>query len=296
MTKPSYTKSHKSYDEQVDQLISRGMVINDRDLAIRTLQQVNYYRLGVYWYSYETDHVTHQLRAGTHFEDVVALYEFDRKLRLMVLDAIERIEVSFRAQWTYHLSKHHGCHAHMNESIHNQAWLGTLSELSGCINRPDEEFINSFMEKYSNASPPIWAVSEIMSFGLLSKWFKNLQDNAVRKDIARIYGLHPDTLSSWLQNLTVVRNNCAHHSRLWNRRFGRVRPTIPRRNPKFAGTAFCNQDPLSNSLTLILYLLDIISPGHDWRTRFIALVNSHPTVPLNEMGFVTGWQTHPIWR
>lgn len=291
MNKPLYNKPHISYEDQVEKLISRGMAVADRAAAIHILQHVNYYRLGVYWHSFEQDHVAHTFRAGTRFEDVVALYEFDRLLRSLVMDAIERIEVSFRTQWTYHLSAAYGSHAHMVQKAHSAAWPYTVEELNREIARTDEIFIKRLMQKYGDASPPIWAVSEIMSFGLMSKWFKNLRVNTVRKNIAHIYGVHPDILESWMQHLCVVRNSCAHHSRLWNRRFDRAAP----KHPVMLQPEFVPGHPLANTLVILLYLLDVISPGHHWRQRFTALLEQYPAVPLAEMGLAPNWQKQTIW-
>jgi abortive infection bacteriophage resistance protein len=294
--KHPYNKPHISYDEQVDKLASRGMVIDDRDEAIRTLQHINYYRLGVYWHSYEVDHTSHYFAPNTRFSDIVALYDFDRKLRLLVLDAIERIEVSIRTQWTYHLSQAYGAHAHMIAKLHSKDWQKTVEDLHKEVRRSDEVFIRRIMQKYPESSPPIWAVSEIMSFGLLSKWYKNLRVNTARKKIASMYQVHPDILQSWMQHLTVIRNNCAHHSRLWNRHFDRAKPMHPQHHPVISSHDFVSGHQLFNTLTIILYLLDIISPGHAWRQRYSALVKEHPTVPLKEMGFPDDWPKRAIWQ
>lgn len=291
-TKPSYSKPHNTFDQQVDRLISRGMIIKDRAFAIHTLERTNYYRLGVYWHTYEQDHTSHQFIKGTRFEDVVALYEFDRNLRLLVFDAIERIEISFRAQWTYYLSAAYGSHAHMNGKAHSPEWAKTVEELEKEVARTDELFIKRILRKYGDSSPPIWAVCEIMSFGLVSKWFKNLRVNTVRKNIANMYKVHPDILESWMQHLCVVRNNCAHHSRLWNRQFDRAAP----RHPVKLNSQFVAGHPLANTLVIILYLLDIISPSHDWRQRFCALLDSYPSVPINEMGLAKNWHESDIWK
>ena len=296
MSKPRYNKPHISYEAQVDKLISRGMIITDRAAAIRTLQHINYYRLGVYWHSFERDHQTHRFIDGTSFEQVVALYEFDRKLRLLVLDGIERFEISIRTQWTYHMSEAYGSHAHLVEKAHSHDWFKTAEELQKELKRTDEVFIKRIMSKYGDPTPPIWAVSEIMSFGLLSKWYKNLRVNTVRKNVARLYGVHPDILESWMQHFTVVRNNCAHHSRLWNRHFDRVAPSLPKQHPAFNPSPFVPGYPLANSIVILLYLLDIISPGHDWRQRFCQLVAAYPTVPLKDMGFADNWRDLTVWQ
>jgi abortive infection bacteriophage resistance protein len=70
---------------------------------------------------------TNRFHQGTTFEDILNLYTFDRELRLLVLDAIERIEISIRAKWAYHLTQRHGAHAHLNADlfVNKSRWIYT---------------------------------------------------------------------------------------------------------------------------------------------------------------------------
>ena len=291
-----YTKSHKTHAEQVDILKKRGMIVDDPEWAESVLQHINYYRLGIYWHFFEKDHETHQFRDGTSFAHVVELYDFDRKLRLLVFDALERIEVSVRTQWAYHLSKAHGAHAHLNREIHNDKWEEAVEYMDKSLANTGERFIKRSMEKYEEETPPIWAVSEILSFGSISRWIKNIKDNKVRKAIAVTYGVRPDILESWLQHLSVLRNRCAHHARLWNRDFSSSRIKFPRNQELLGLDPQTKAHKLFHSLTIILYLLDIISPDHSWRKKFVALLDAHPSVPRAEMGFLAGWRDNTVWH
>lgn len=272
------------------------MEFADTARAAEVLRDTNYYRLGAYWLGFEQDHATHQFKKGTAFEQVVALYEFDRALRLLVLDAIERFEVSARAQWTYHLSHAYGAHAHTVEAAHERTlWARNVEDLTKETQRADEVFIDHLTQKYAETLPPIWAVSEVMSFGLLSRWYKSLRVNSVRKAIAARYQVHPDVLESWLQHFTVVRNNCAHHSRLWNRWFDRVALMIPKRHPVLEGEFFTTKNKLYNSLLVLAFLTHTIMGGDEWKQSLLALINANPAVPLADMGFPENWRTMAIW-
>jgi abortive infection bacteriophage resistance protein len=103
MPKQSYSKPALSIEQQISQLCGRGMVIADTRLASHYLSQINYYRLTSYWLPFESNHDTHAFQRGTNFEQVLDLYIFDRELRLLVLDAIERVEVAVRTQLSFHL-------------------------------------------------------------------------------------------------------------------------------------------------------------------------------------------------
>lgn len=273
------------------------MAFADKALAAAVLRDTNYYRLGAYWLGFEHDHATHQFMAGTSFEQVVALYEFDRALRLIVLDAIERFEVSARAQWTYHMSHTYGAHAHMVDAAHEKTlWTRNIDDLRKETIRADEVFIDHLTQKYAEALPPIWAVSEVMSFGLLSRWYKSLRVNSVRKAIASRYQVHPDVLESWLQHFTVVRNNCAHHSRLWNRWFDRVALMIPKRHAVIEGEFFTAKNKLYNSLLVLAFLMRTITGGDSWKQSLLELIDANPAVRLADMGFPDNWRTMAIWN
>lgn len=102
-----FAKSAITYAQQVALLQQRGMVIDDPAEAEFYLQHLNYYRLAAYWLPFEGDHASHAFRAGTRFAEVLNLYIFDRELRLLLLDAIECVEVSVRSQWAYQLARRH---------------------------------------------------------------------------------------------------------------------------------------------------------------------------------------------
>lgn len=295
MTRP-FSKPATTYAQQVALLQQRGMVIQDTAEAVFYLQHLNYYRLGAYWLPFEADHATHRFRAGTRFDEVLNLYVFDRELRLLVLDAIERVEVSVRSQWAYQLAHQHGPHAHLDVDLafKPHLWQGNLSKLSEEVSRSDEAFIKHLQSTYAETLPPVWAVCEVMSLGLLSRWYNNLKPMPTRRAIAAAYGVDEKVLESWLRHLSLVRNTCAHHSRLWNREFT-ITPLLPRSKPTGLAIQFqSNSRKLYNSLIILLHFMDAIAPRHHWRTRLKTLITSHD-IPVAAMDFPTHWQRLPIW-
>lgn len=291
-----FAKPATTYLQQIQLLQTRGLIIDDHVKAEFYLQQINYYRLCSYWLPFESDHATHAFKQGTSFSQVLNLYIFDRELRLLVMDAIERLEISVRAQWAYQLAHHHGPHAHLdpNLSFNSSYWQQNYNKLSEEFNRADEIFIRHLKDKYSEPLPPIWAVCEIMSFGLLSRWFNNLKPMPTRKAIARVYGIDQAVLESWLRHLSLVRNMCAHHSRLWNRDFT-VTPEIPLRKPRDLNRNFQpGSRKIYNTLVLLLHCMDVIAPDHHWRQRLIGLISNHD-IPVRAMGFPADWQSRSIW-
>jgi abortive infection bacteriophage resistance protein len=295
-----YDKPPLSVDQQIDLLISRGMAIGDRQRAARYLTHINYYRLRAYWLIFEEsgDEGTHRFKLGARFDDALSLYVFDRKLRMLVLEAIERVEVSFRTRFAYILGNKYGSHAYLeknlfrSEGTHSQC----LSSLREEFSRSRETFIEHYKSKYHEPDlPPIWAACEIMSFGQLSQWFHNLKQHSDRKAIAAIFGIDELVLSSFMHHLTHIRNLVAHHGRLWNRRliFKMILPKRPDEIVNWLNPAADRN--IYNTLVILGYLMNLMSPGTTWCNRVRQLVEAYPLADPAFMGFPLGWQEMSLW-
>lgn len=284
------------------------MIFTDPASALNQLASISYYRLSGYWFPFrvrnEFGNVTSQFEPETYFDSVIELYEFDRKLRVLVLDAIERVEVAIRTQFTYHIGHTYGAFGHANaQNFHpgfnHRSWL---QKLEGETSRSSDEFINHFKRKYQGfPTIPIWMLTEVMSLGALSFGYKGLINNQRdgiedKKAIAQYFNLHYKRLGDWLHTLTYVRNICAHHSRLWNRELAikpdKVKeqvwlpPITPRNNRIFY------------ILLMLRHLLRATGNGEDWASSINELL-----LPFAEqkrwrasMGLPKNWREHPLWR
>jgi abortive infection bacteriophage resistance protein len=302
--KASYNKPPTTFSEQVNKLVSRGLAIPDQSKAEFYLSQLNYYRFAAYCLPFEQDHASHRFQANTAFDDVLNLYIFDRELRLLVLDAIERIEVSLRTQLAYHLSHNHNtAHPQLNPELFYNAIIygASINKLEGDISRSREDFIKHLKNKYEELQPPIWAAVELMTMGQLSKWFSNIKSRADRQAICRVYGLDEKIMTSFCEHLSLVRNHAAHHARLWNRDFTKT-PMLPKRGePALLDSLSVLPDSdrklrkLYNSFVLLAYLMNKICGEHHWKQRLIQLINHHQ-IDIGRMGFPADWQARPIWQ
>lgn len=279
------------------------MTVADEQQAIFHLGQVNYYRLGAYWLPFEKTHHPHCFKPNTQFEQVWDLYIFDRELRLLLLDAIERIEVAIRTRFAYEMAHRHGTHSYMDEQFFKEPhrWQRLMTSLQGEIDRADEVFIEHYKRNYNDPLlPPVWAVCEVMSFGQLSKWYHLLAPKQTRKEIAEHFNCDEKQFEGVLHHLVYLRNLCAHHSRVWNRKLTKTLAK-PRTKP-FGLAAQCNFDEATaanrkiyNSLVFLLHFLDKIAPQHTWRSRLCKLLQQNNTNTAF-MGFPQDWQSYPIWQ
>lgn len=297
-----FDKLPKTADEQIDLLLGRGMGIPDRNAASHWLLHLNYYRLTGYWLPFEETHDPHSFKAGTTFHQVINLYIFDRQLRLLLLDAIERVEVSVRTQWAYHLAHDGGPHSYLDplhSSSHRQL-VRQASMLASEIERSQEAFIIHLRTKYNEPDmPPVWAACEVLSLGQLSRWYELLRPTSLRSKIAKTYGLDQQVLQSLLHHLTYIRNLCAHHSRVWNRDLTIVPPTI-RSKPKVLAEsidAVAGSSPrkIYNTCCFIAHLMNKVAPSHQWRESLYDLLDRH-AIDAVAMGFPEDWKSRPLWR
>jgi len=297
-----FSKPSFSTEQQIALLNERGLSIPDPQNASHYLRHISYYRLRAYWLPLEVEHpndTDHCFADGASFEDALALYVFDRELRLLVMDAIERIEVSVRGHWSYHLAMKYGSHGYLRPENYLRAdrFATAFSSLIEETERSKDTFVKHYKRKYGDPEHlPIWMASEVMSLGHLSKWLGNLKLRSDRQAIARAYGLDEKVLVSVTHHLTYVRNICAHHSRLWNKQFT-VTMTVPT-NPAALSMAMNSSTDrlLYNTLVVIGYLMDVIAPGSGWRTRLILLRDSCPLAPDTAMGFPDGWRDLAAWK
>lgn len=274
------------------------MNIPDKVKARHYLSHINYYRLVAYWLPFEADHETHTFKEGTDFDRVIELYVFDRELRLALLDAIERIEVSLRTQIAYHLSNKYGPHAHLNHEVFKDysKYTRNLSTMCGVVFGSREKFVTHLLRKYDEPLPPLWATVDLLSLGHLSKLFSNIRLPSDRQLISSIYRVDETLLMSFLHHLTTVRNLCAHHSRVWNREFT-FKMKIPHKKPRHLSESLNKraENKLYNTLCWLNYMLSIISPESEWRQSILNLMGEHE-ISKSAVGFPDGYESYEIWK
>ena len=301
-----FTKAALSTGQQLQRLLERGMHVADTAGALHTLSHINYYRLRGYWLPFETAGTAphpapqeHRFAAGVDFDTVVGLYNFDRELRLLLLDAIERVEISLRTRMANELTMRYGPLAH-DDAAHfarRDTWQHGRDELHKEYVRSRETFAEHYRRQYPQlSSPPLWVACELMSLGHLSRWLQNLARPKDRQAIANAYALDEKVLVSFVHHLSIVRNHCAHHGRVWNRKFA-IQMLIPTKKP--AGLAV-NFHPgqgghLYNTLVMLLHFMDAIAPRHSWRQRLKALLE-RSRMPIGPMGFPEDWTSRPLWQ
>lgn len=298
MPKPAHT-----IQEQIALLKSRGMRFRDEHSAPHFLQNISYYRLKGYWWDLQADRVEHVFQPDTYFEDIVDRYNFDRHLRLILFDAVERIEIALRTQLIYHLSIAHGpCWYQDFHLFTDPVWLAKhLDTLMNEFDRSQEIFIVDHKKRFPDTYPESWKIMEVASMGTLSKYYKNLKHNLPEKAaIAKGMGLNlHKELSSWLEAIVYVRNILAHHSRLWSRDMVK-RPTLTLKSPSGPWLNLPLDEAQQKKPFLIissmLFLSNKVTPNHQIKAKILDLFSQNPEMPIYKLGFFNNWEKQDLWK
>ncbi|MDO5725221.1 MAG: Abi family protein [Tissierellia bacterium] len=214
----SNQKVATTYEQQIDILIERGCQINDKNFCKEKLSCINYYRLTAYFLPFKTK--DDKYVPGTSFEKIYYIYEFDRKLRNIIYNAIEVIEISLRSRLSYLHAHKYGPLGYLNAENFNKRhnFVKFHKNIKTEINRNKEvSFVKHHLKKYGGQFP-IWVIIELFSFGMISYFYSDLKTQD-QKLIAKEFGVNYGDLKSWLRCLTDLRNICAHYGRLYYKTF-----------------------------------------------------------------------------
>lgn len=318
----AYVKPYLTVAQQIALLQSRGMAITDIPKASSYLERIGYYRLSGYSYPYRTSDtdpatglltIRDQFKPGTQFSEIVELYVFDKMLRLLMLDIIERIEIALRVQITLQIGQY-GPLAHRDpKQLHgnfsrrpdpntgqtrHREWLRRVDE---AFDQSKEDFAKHFRTKYAGDNPPIWIAAEAWDFGAMSMLFGGL-NKADQLAIAQKFKVPTfRSMETWIRAINVSRNICAHHSRLWNRAIV-IQPTWPSATAvpllsHLVGNTHA-QTRVYGIACICAYLLQSINPTSKWCHRFRDHVGTFPNskiVSLHSAGFIPKWEQESLW-
>ncbi|MGV8882855.1 MAG: Abi family protein [Rhodoglobus sp.] len=339
-----YTKPFLTVSEQIDRLTERGLDIGTPEYATSLLQRIGYYRLSGYWHLFrelepsparppgeptvadETARLERRKSTfvtGSALGTVHKIYDFDRALRMRIFDALEMVEVSLRFRIGHMLGRSHA-YAHRDpahllpeftghtgstpELVYSR-WLDSnhaewLREVDREESRSSETFVAHFTTKYGGPLP-VWVVTEILSFGTLSRLYSGME-RSHQDRIAAAFGILNSVPSgdgsltgNWLNHLRYIRNTCAHHARLWNKNIT-VQLAEPTGIPELAHlTATKPRSRIYGTLAVLAFLTERIHPGNGWRIDTLQFVRDKVDdlgLSLNLLGFPKNWEILDIWQ
>lgn len=217
-------KIPSTFDEQIQLLVEKGLVINNKESAKYILSSVNYYRLingyslGLYDLKYPKKS---HYKEGISLNQIFNIYKFDTELRHATSELLEYFELEFRTRLAYYLSIKYCSLCYLRKELFISPDYHT--NFLECFERDKISQRKSLIiihhkENYRGYLP-LWAAVEVISFGTLSKLFCNLNDCDRKYFSKKYYGVTDDKLKSWLKAFVECRNICAHYGRLYNKTY-----------------------------------------------------------------------------
>lgn len=296
------THFHKTYQSPADivsLLQSRGLNIDNPQRAEHYIRNIGYYRLSAYLYPLlQMPKEVHRYKTGCTFQDALNLYRFDKKLRLLLFNEIEKVEIALRSALANIVAEATGNIFWMTDAsmfANADKFKRTMALVDKELNNSKEDFIQHFKGKYSDAYPPAWILIEILPLGVVTRIYENLADNSLRKKVAARFSLPVPVFISWMTIITLTRNSCCHHARVWNKE----NPISPMIAKKQKGKWLVSQIPPTRifyNICIIKWFIDIVSPNNDMKGHLQRLLADFPMIDVKAMGFPKNWQDEPLWQ
>lgn len=273
-------------DEQVENLKSIGLIVDDEAYAKKILNDISYFRL-VKAYSLNLKTKNGCYNKQTTFKEIVDLYLFNANLRQIIFPEIEKVEINVRCRLANFFAEQYGVLGYLqaenfaNENYHAE-FLKDINEEIGRNSKAP--FVRNFRENYEGGYLPIYALVEVFSFGTLSKFYKNML-NKDKKAIAKTFGVGYTYFESWLESISYVRNICAHYGRIYNAKLSKT-PILYKEytqagigNNRIYGVLLCLKYLLKNDIHWNLFVDNIE-----------LIFDKYGCVQISTMGFPENWK------
>lgn len=313
----NFTKPPKTIDQLYDILIERWLKVNNKNSNFiinffsknntekeikKDLKHIWYFRLTWYLKYFQDDN--NNFYDWITFKKVLDHYIFDRKLRLLTFDAIEKIEISVKSSMNHYMTINFWIHWYLNESLFQltnekkiDMYKKFIKKVEKINEKPNSVFVKSYFEKYTSEKYlPSWMLIEELTIWEISTVY-NLLKTSHRISISKVYNTYEKDFWIWLQLLNTLRNISAHHWRLWNKKYitklkiedvtfkkyFQTKPNIDWKNEVIPN--------YYNAILVIYYLLNKINKNF-WRLNDLnkLILKYKNIVNISNMWLTTNWK------
>lgn len=239
---------------------------------------------------------------GETFDHALALYRFDRKLRMILFNELEKIEIAIRSAIVNIVSY----------ELNDVFWLTnpdyfespplfkhatSLKIIKQKVKNSNENFILHFKQRYVDEFPPAWMIAEILTFGSLYEIFYGFKVNRIKRKVARDFKINNiDVFQNWTKTLKILRNFCCHHSRLWNRDDTRNIENLTSPMAPWI-TMIPDKQKMYFKICILKYFLNEVSPHNSLTKKLEDLFEKYKgDVDPTAMGFPAIWMEEPLWK
>lgn len=274
-------------EDQIKNLISIGLIIENEEEAKKFLNDVSYFRL-IKAYSLGLKPKNGNYYSGISFNQIVSLYKFNSDFRQLLFKQVERVEINLRCRVANYFSTKYGIFGYeCSSNFQNpQYHFDFLEDIQEEIHRNSRSpFVKNFQDNYCDGKIPMYALVELFSFGTLSKFFKNMK-NEDKKMISSTYNVGWTYFESWIESIAYVRNICAHYGRIYNAKLAK-RPTLYKQYSRL------NIDN-SHIFSTLICLSRLMPQDVHWLSfvdQIELLIENYPYVKIELMGFPNNWKS-----
>lgn len=289
-------KNFKTIDEQIEILRSRGLTIEDEKDAKVFLLQNNYYRISGYSLTLRKNDVF--VNSAT-FQNIKDIYHFDQEFRHIILRHIETIEVQIKSIYCYEFTKLHGPLGYLNPSyFSNQTKHKEIINKANQLKKqrlPHEAYLKHYINDL-HQQIPLWAFVDLLTISDISFLYA-ISEQSLKETIAHHFMLTmnrgPKILGQYLHSMTIIRNLCAHGSRIYNRLFEQ-KPSLNKKEQKLL---IHREDGTIDNAHFFGFFLIMkrLLPNNDFiemKNSIMKLSQKYPFVRLDYYGFPKNWNAN----
>lgn len=305
-----YNSPPQSIEQLATFLLSKGMVIEDIKTAKENLTNIGYFRFKKFSTKFQIkgDTDDYSFSNNTYFEEIIDNYSFDSQLRIIIFEAIANIEIAYKSVLNYTMTLRSGCHWYLDPTVFKPEFSQNSDENSQsgydkflfkltkeCAESSDR-FVQKYKFNYSEPElPPSWIVLDIISFGMSSHIYQNILSTDARNEISAMFKINQKFFETWLISLSYIRNQCAHHQKIIEKKV-MYPPRMPQRSTNKFIEEEGNDGSLYNVLCVIRNCLRNIKSNSFFKDSLIDLINCNEQIDLKLLGFPDNWRNEEIWQ
>ncbi|EKN1405731.1 Abi family protein [Enterococcus faecalis] len=282
-----YDRPAKNTEEQLQILKDRGLRVENDDFAVNALRNIGYFRFKGYCLAhYEQKDV---FNSNISFNAIYNSYRFDERIRLILFQIIEHVEVELKSVISQEFALKTGPLGHYDnknfkDKYRHKSWLNRFETLVEQSAKRRELYAGHYIKKYESEFP-VWVATEISDFGSLSKLYSNMNSD-IQKDIAKkYYSVGYKYLENWIYLLSVMRNICAHNGRVYDRNIP-INAKFPKKHRELS----------TNKVFAAIYICSKLCLEREYFNMFMnslsRLIDLYETIELDKIGFPVGWETY----
>lgn len=286
-------KDFKTVDEQLEILRSRGLTISDDANAKDFLLHNNYYRISGYSLTLRKNDV---FSKSATFQNIVDIYNFDHELRHIILKYIEIIEVHIKSVYAYEFTKVHGPTGYLDDSFFTNK--NKHKEIIDKANQqknqrlPHEAYLKHFVNNLQQ-DIPLWAYVDLLTVSDIS-FLYSISEPQIKDIVAQTFNLKMSKgsaiLGGYMHSMTIIRNLCAHGSRIYNRLFEQ-KPSLNKKEKALLVTDENGEIDNAHFYGFLIVMRRLLPDDtfSEMKQAIINLTKKYPFVRMDYYGFRDDW-------